>query len=316
QPGIEWQSLLARSESLALALPADAQQRIEEWVFAVGPEWHVQFEGFPPSLPPYEGGTWTFHFAPRAGETLNVTITRPAPAPGRTLAIDGVTHRSDFGKRSVNGSLQLRYRSTQAGRHTLTLPEDLRVTQVLVDGQSVPVRPDAGQLPLSLLAGQHHVQIDWTAPRGAGFLTRPDTVDLGSPASNVRTVINLPDDRWPLITRGSGVGTTILYWGELVIFLAVAWGLSRWRRSPLRFHEWLLLGLGLSTLSWPVFATVAAWLIAMRWRESWSHEQVGRWTFHLVQVALAAFTVIALGSLVFSGVRYGLLATPDMSLDA
>src|SRR5690606_3644168 len=154
---------------------------------------------------------------------------RPAPAPGRTLAIDSVTHRSEFGKRSVNGSLDLSYRSTQAGRHTITLPEDLRVSQVLVDGQSVPVRPDAGQLPLSLLAGQHSVRIEWSAPRGAGFIARPDAIDLGAPASNLTTQLTLPEDRWPLIARGSGVGTAILYWGELVVFLLVAYGLSRWR---------------------------------------------------------------------------------------
>ncbi len=316
QPIATWDSLLPRSETLSLTLPADAQQRIEEWVFAVGPEWHVAFDGLPASLPPNEGGTWTFHFVPRAGETLNVRITRPAPAPGRTLAIDGVTQTLEFGKRSVNGSLLLSYRSTQAGRHTLTLPEDLRVTQVLVDGQPVPLRPEAGQLPLSLLSGEHTVQVDWTAPRGAGFLTRPDAIDLGTPASNVRTGISLPQDRWPLVARGPGVGTTILYWGELLVFLAVAWALSRWRRSPLRLHEWLLLGLGLSTLSWSVFVTVAAWLLLMRWREGWDHERAGRWTFHGVQVLLALFSVIALTSLVFSGVRYGLLATPDMALAA
>ena len=315
QPASSWESMLTRSETLSLTLPADAP-RAEHWVFAVGPQWHVQFAGFPPSLPPYESGQWTFHFVPRAGETLDLAITRPAPAPGRTLAIDGVTHRSEFGRRSVNGSLQLRYRSTQAGRHTLTLPQDLRVSQVLVDGQSVPVRPDAGQLPLSLLAGEHTVQVDWTAPRGAGLLVRPDAIDLGTPASNVTTQVVLPDDRWPLIARGPGVGTAVLYWGELVVFVLVAWGLSRWRRTPLRFHQWLLLGLGLSTLSWPVFATVAAWLIVMRWREDWNHARIARTPFHLVQVALAVFTVIAISSLVFSGVRYGLLATPDMSLDA
>ncbi len=315
QSATSWDSLLARTGALSLTLPADAT-RSERWVFAVGPEWHVQFEGFPPSLPPEEGGQWTFHFVPRAGETLDVTITRPAPAPGRTLAIDAVTHRATFGKRSVDGALRLRYRSTQAGRHTVTLPDDLRVSQVLVDGQSVPVRPDAGELPLSLLAGQHEVQIDWTAPRGAGLIVRPDRIDLGSPASNVTTQINLPDDRWPLLARGPGVGTSVLYWSELVIFVLVAWALSRWRRSPLRFHQWLLLGLGLSTLSWPVFATVAAWLIVLRWRADWNHARLHRWRFHAVQIALAVFTVIAISSLVFSGVRYGLLATPDMSLAA
>jgi hypothetical protein len=312
--GFSWQSRLARSETIALTLPADAA-RSERWIFAVGPEWHLSFDGFPPSLPEYDSGQWVYHFIPRAGETLNVTITRPAPAPGRTLAIDSVAYSSEYGKRSVNGSLLLNYRSTQGGRHSITLPEDLRVTQVLIDGQSVPVRPDAGQLPLALLAGPHTVQIDWSAPRGAGFLSRPDAIDLGAPASNITTSITLPQDRWPLIARGSGVGTSILYWGELVIFALVAFGLSLWRRSPLKFHQWLLLGLGLSTLSWPVFAIAAAWLIAMRWREDWDHSAIPRLNFHSVQVLLAILTVVALTSLVFSGIRYGLLATPDMSLD-
>ncbi|HUG73632.1 MAG TPA: hypothetical protein VMK82_09430, partial [Steroidobacteraceae bacterium] len=305
--GFSWQSRLARSESIALTLPADAA-RSERWVFAVGPEWHLSFEGFPPSLPENDSGQWIYHFIPRAGETLNLTITRPAPAPGRTLAIDSVAYHNEYGKRSVNGSLQLQYRSTQGGRHTIALPADLRVTQVLIDGQSVPVRPDGGQLPLALLAGSHSVQIDWGAPRGAGFLSRPDAIDLGAPASNITTSITLPQDRWPLIARGPGVGTSIIYWGELVIFALVAFGLSLWRRSPLKFHQWLLLGLGLSTLSWPVFAVAAAWLIAMRWREDWNHAGIPRLNFHSVQVLLAILTVVALTSLVFSGIRYGLLA--------
>jgi hypothetical protein len=55
-----------------------------------------------------------------------------------------------------------------------------------------------------------------------------------------------------------------LYWGELAVFIALAWLLGRWSKSPLKFHEWLLLGLGLSTQSWWVFSFTAAWLIAMR----------------------------------------------------
>lgn len=313
----EWHSLLARSESLALTLPADAA-RSEQWQLAVGREWHLQFEGFPPSLPQQGGvyGTWVYRFFPRAGETLNLTITRPAPVAGRTLAIDSARHHSQIGKRSITGSLELGYRSTQGGQHILTLPPELRVTEVLIDGEPSPVRPEEGRLPLTLQNGSHQVHINWTSPRGAGLLTRPDAIDLGTPASNVSTHVTLPADRWELAAWGPGVGTTVLYWGELLVFLLVAFALSRWSRSPLRFYQWLLLGLGLSTLSWPVFATVAAWLIVLRWRAGWQHEPVKRWQFQLVQVALAAFTLFAVTSLVFSGIRYGLLADPDMSVQA
>jgi hypothetical protein len=89
--------------------------------------------------------------------------------------------------------------------------------------------------------------------------------------------------------------------------------LGRWRRSPLSTQEWLLLGLGLSTRSWGVFALVALWLFALRWREQWSGS-VSRRRFNLVQVVLAVFTVVAVGSLIFSGIRGSLLASPEMDV--
>ncbi|TLY96779.1 MAG: hypothetical protein E6K44_01255 [Gammaproteobacteria bacterium] len=145
--------------------------------------------------------------------------------------------------------------------------------------------------------------------------SRPDTVDLRAPSSNVMTTLALPADRWPLVAIGGGVGPAFLYWGELLVFLVVATLLGRWPRSPLRTSEWLMLGLGLSTLSWRVFVTVAAWLFAMSWREQWRGAyDLKRWQFNMLQCALAALTLFAVTSLVFSGVRYGLLASPDMGV--
>jgi hypothetical protein len=53
----------------------------------------------------------------------------------------------------------------------------------------------------------------------------------------------------------------------------------------------------------------------MRWRERMTTSQAPtRRRFNILQVVLAALTVVAVTSLVFSGVRYGLLATPDMGV--
>jgi len=134
-----------------------------------------------------------------------------------------------------------------------------------------------------LLIGDHVVAIDWTAPRGAGLVSRPDLIDLGMPASNIRTSISLPEDRWSLVMLGQGAGTVVLYWGELAIFALVALLLSLWSRSPLPFRDWLLLGLGLSTLSWPVFAVVSLWLLVMRWRQDWQHDALVYWRFDIAQ---------------------------------
>jgi hypothetical protein len=72
----------------------------------------------------------------------------------------------------------------------------------------------------------------------------------------VESVVRMPTARWVLFAGGAGIGPIILYWGELVIFLAVAYALGHVRQAPLRTYEWLLLGLGLSTFSWECAALV------------------------------------------------------------
>jgi hypothetical protein len=311
----QWQSGLARAESFEVSLP-DHAARTEVWSFLVNPQWHVAFEGFPPVLPDDPNAVnWVFRFIPRPGEKLVVRVTRPNGVEGATLAIDSVRMSTTVGKRSANSTLQFEYRSTQGGRHILKLPVQARVTAVRFDGQAVQVRPEKGELPLALSPGKHSVQIDWDESDDVSFRTRPSAVDLGSPASNINQVVVMPQSRWPLFAAGEGVGPAVLYWGELAVFIALAWLLGGWKHSPLKFHQWLLLGLGLSTQSWWVFSFTAVWLLAMRWREHWQPtEATTRFRFNAVQVLLAAFTVIAISALVFSGIRNGLLSAPDMGV--
>jgi hypothetical protein len=312
QAEVSWESGLARSQSLDLEMPADAA-RAEVWRFVVSPQWNVAFEGQPAVLPIGTLSVWIYEFHPRPGEKLRLRITRPEPAAGTTLAIDQVSQTVQFGKRSATTKLSFQYRSTQGGRHSITLPKNARVSAVRFDGQPAQVRPDNAVLSIGLLPGAHSVDVEWETPNGAALRTQPAAVDLHSAASNVGTYVSLPADRWPLFVRGSGVGPAVLYWSELLVFIVVALLLGRWSRSPLRTHEWLLLGVGLSTLSWFVLAAVAFWLFAVSWRERWP-AAVSRWRFNSVQVLLALLTVFAVAALVFWGIRESLLAHPDMGI--
>jgi hypothetical protein len=311
QSELEWASAFQRLDRMTLSLPAGSQ-RTEVWRFRVAPQWHAQFEGFPPVLPDLEE-EWVFQFHPRPGETLTLNITRPKAVAGRTLAVDSVRHEASVGKRAIDEVLTIEYRSTRGGRHTIVLPESARVNEVTVDADAVQLRPDKGRLSLNLLPGEHSVKVAWSVRADVGAIARPSTVDLATPASNVRTTLTLPYDRWVLLTGGEGVGPVVLYWAELAIFLGMAWLLGGWAFSPLRTHEWLLLGLGLSTFSWWVFVLVAAWLFIMRWREGWN-PQMPAWRFNTVQVLLAVLTVVAVTTLIFSGIRGSLLGVPDMSV--
>jgi len=308
-----WSSGLARSETLELELPAGSP-RAEVWSFTVSPQWNVEFEGFPAVLPERPNAPqWVYEFHPRPGEKLRLRITRPQAVKGATLAIDSVNHRVEWGKRSSSNTLALSYRSTQGGRHVIKLPQDARVTAVTLDSRAVQLRPDNGELSIGLLPGSHSIEVNWSEPRGVGLRAQPSAVDLQSAASNITTRLQLPEDRWALLAAGPGVGPAIVYWAELAIFFVTALLLGRSKYSPLRVHEWLLLGLGLSTSSWTVLVTVALWLFALRWRESWAGD-VSRRRFNFVQVALAGLTIVAVSGLVFWGIRESLLSSPDMAV--
>ena len=315
QAATSWHSGLVRSEALEISLPEDAA-RTESWNFIVNPQWNVSFAGFAAVLPENpDDGNWVFRFIPRPGEKLALTITRPTAVQGTTLAIDRAGYHTIVGQRAAHGSLQFEFRSTQGGRHIVRLPPDARVTEVRFDGQPQQVRPEKGELQLSLAPGSHRFDVEWEESRDVGLKTQPSKVDIGSPASNVRASVSLPDSRWVLFVSGPGVGPAVAYWGEIIVFAGMAWLLSLWPRSPLKLHEWLLLGLGLSTQSWFVFGLTAAWLAVMKWREGWQPAaDSARWRFNLTQILLALFTVIVIATLVFSGIRNGLLARPDMSI--
>jgi hypothetical protein len=310
-----WNSSLEPVDHLSVRLPI-LPPRIEVWRFIVSPQWRVRFSSLAATVPEDPNATpWVFEYHPRPGETLDLFVTQPPAVAGRTLAIDRVRQNVNIGRRSTEESVDLHYRSTQGGRQTLSLPKDAVVTRVAVDGNAVAIRPDGGELVLSVLPGEHDVELAWRSRIGNGFASKPEPLDLHTSASNVQMSLSLSANRWPLFALGEGVGPAFLYWGELLVFLVVAIVLGRLSNSPLSIGEWLLLGLGLSTISWTVLLLVAVWLFAMRWRERTTAPQVlTPRRFNVLQVVLAALTVVAVTSLVFSGVRYGLLATPDMGV--
>jgi hypothetical protein len=302
-------SIIPVSESLEL-VAANAATYTEHWSFDVGSTWHVDFSGTPAVAPAEDSGSWLFEYYPRPGEHLKLTVARPQAAPGGTLAFDHVDLLTRVGKRSSSSVLQLNYRSTQGGRQVLHLPPAAEVTALKSDNESLALRPENGELSLSALPGQHTFTIDWQVPAGAAFVVRSAPVDLGAPGSNLGIHLGLPQDRWVLYVFGRGVGPTILYWGELIAFIALAWAIGRSRLTSLPTRDWLLLGLGLSTFSWLVFGFFVAFVAMFEWRARVAAPAEPR-RFNLLQVALGVLGVAAVLAVV-AAVPKGLLAHPDM----
>jgi hypothetical protein len=309
---VGWESALESVDQLHWAAAASDKPWVEQWDVVISPTWHAEFAGTPAILPDMDAGdVWINQFLPRPGETLDLTVVRPAASKGETVAVDSLSSTTRFGQRVADTSLVFSYRSSRGGRHDLRLPQDVQVKSVTADGQTLPLRPTAGVLPLTLSPGIHTVALEFSGADDIGVVSRPPAVDLGVEGTNVSTTLNLPRDRWILFAWGKGVGPAILYWGELAVFIVIALALGRLRRTPLRTRDWLLLGLGLSTFSWWVLIVFAAWLFLLDRRPAFKIEE--RWQFNAAQVLLAGFSIAALAVLV-SAIPYGLLGEPDMGV--
>jgi hypothetical protein len=312
ESSVSWESALERIDRLRWTAAASDQPWVEQWEVVVSPTWHAEFSGTPAILPTENaGGMWINQFLPRPGETLDLTVVRPAASAGDTVAVDTVDVTTRFSERVADTTLHFSYRSSRGGRHDLALAQDAQVKRVVADGQTLPLRPAAGVLPLTLAPGQHQVTVEFSRGDGIGLISRSPPIDLGVEGTNVRTNLALPRDRWILFAWGRGVGPAILYWGELALFIVVALALGRVRRTPLRTRDWLLLGLGLSTFSWWVLIVFGAWLFVLDRRHETRIEK--RWQFNAAQILLAAFSLGALAVLV-SAIPYGLLGEPDMGV--
>ena len=143
-----------------------------------------------------------------------------------------------------------------------------------------------------------------------GLRTTTPVVDVGGPAGNIELSLTKPKDRWLIATSGPQLGPAVLYWSELAALILFALILGRVGLAPLNSRQWLLLGIGFSTFSWPVLGIIVAWLLACAVRERWQPD-VSWWKFNLIQLVIGGLTVIALGSVVTS-LPLGLLGTPDM----
>ncbi len=314
QPGedvVAWSSQLDRADVVTLTAPSLAGHA-ETWRVLASPTWNLRFDGVPAVYPLYPQ-QWQHEFHPLPGEALAIAVLRPEAVAGSTLAIDSVSLQTTLGRRAANHQLTLALRSTQGGQHAIGLPADAELLSVTVDGQPRNVRADAGQIALPLRPGRQTIEVAFRTLGDLDTISSSPEVALGAPSTNVRLGIDLPVDRWLLFARGPTVGPAILYWPALAALLLAAAGLARLRRTPLRLRDWLLLGLGFSTFSWPALLLVVLWLFAIDARARMPMPQTA-WLFNLLQLALAGLTVIALLALL-SAVPQGLLGMPDMQVE-
>lgn len=302
-----WVSRLEAVDALRLVAP-ELAQRAEIWKLVASPTWNVRAEGVPGVHPEDAATLQQFH--PLPGESLQLSVSRPEAVAGRVVAIDQAALTSSFGKRSGEHTLTLSLRATQGGQHALNLPANAEVLRVVVRGETLNLRPEKGVLRLPLRPGGNAVEVGLRINEEPGLHPRLPVIDLGTHASNIELAMQLPSDRWVLVTTGPRIGPAVLYWGELLVMLLLAVAIARSGFLPIKLHEAFLLGIGFSTVSWWSLVIFVAVLAAFAARARWPRER--RFAlFNLMQLALVAAALIA-ASVLLVALNGGLLGYPDL----
>lgn len=307
QAEVEWTSVLPITSTLTLAA-AVGQPWSEAWQVMVGPVWHVDAAGLTPIRRGAEG---LQEWRPWPGEQVQLTISRPAGVPGATLTIDRVNLSLQPGMRATDATLNLELRASRGGHHVVTLPPGAQLQEVRALGSVQPIGQEGQQVRLPLQPGSQEVQLKWREPSLLGARYTGPVVDLGAPAVNTTVRVEFPRERWVLLLGGPRLGPAVLFWSYIVMLLIAAAVLGRLSFSPLRGHQWFLLGLGLSTIEIEGAMTVVGWFLLLGWRRQRTDLSPG-W-FDLRQLVIIGWTLAAWTALLAS-VHAGLLGDPDMQI--
>ncbi len=306
-----WTSSLSPTKSLTLTA-AQGRPWSEAWQITCGPIWRCTAGDNLAPVSHLSGAQWSPVYRPWPGEKLTVTFVQPKGVKGATSTIDNATLTLRPGNRLLSATLQASIRTSQGGPHKWQIPSDAAVQSLAVNGEDIPIEFRKGKLQTTLRPGENSVAIEWQQDRGMGTTFNAPKVSLGAQAVNLRTEIELPQDRWLIWANGPSWGPAILFWSNFFLILLLALLASRVPRSPLRLHEWVLLGLGLTQVPTWVALLLAGWFFALAYRRARPFTSAG--AFNVTQLALAFYTLIALVCF-YAAVHTGLLVNPDWQVE-
>lgn len=302
-----WESVLKITDQIQLQAPTSVPWT-EVWQLQSSPIWHTGNQGIP-SLQ-QNGAQLTTFWKPWPGEAVTINIERPSAIAGNHLTINSVNLTHKPGQRATNSELHIAIKANQAGQYTFTLPEGARLESLRIDQREQPLNQTSGTLKIPLRPGEQTLQLNWQSNEGFAIKTTTPAVDLGTAGHNQAINIEVPADRWVLLTGGPAIGPAILIWGIIAVILLIAVALGRSRLTPLKTWEWVLLGLGIATINLYAMAFVAVWMILLNQRGKLENLPTAH-NFKWIQFGLFALSVITLGFLLAS-IPLGLLSNPEM----
>ena len=125
---------------------------------------------------------------------------------------------------------------------------------------------DGAKLIVPARPGKQQVTVAWKTADVMKTTVTGGDVKLPVEASNITTVMMMPDNRWILWADGPLRGPAVRFWTILAVAILAALALGSVPNSPLRRWEWVLLAIGLTQVHLMAAMTVVGWLFLLAWR--------------------------------------------------
>ncbi len=190
-------------------------------------------------------------------------LSKPSAVSGDIMTVQNVNYQTTLGSRRRNSKLILDLECSLASDFAIQIDAEAEVSSLKINQQSVPVQLDRSRLIVPAQPGKQTVEVQWR--KSELMRTRASTSEVTLPveASNITTVMVMPDNRWILWADGPLRGPAVRFWTILSVAVLAAFALGSVPSSPLRRYEWVLLAIGLTQVHLAAAMLVVGWLFLL-----------------------------------------------------
>lgn len=252
-----------------LSLSAEKPNVWEEWRVSTDATWKARWsEGVKATDEGGDGREEWMLFSPFVGEKGVMTISRPVPAKGETMAVSAVSVKSNVDENGLaRHSVNMSVRSSISQTISLSMPANMRLLNAEQDGNPLqaPLSEDR-KVVLTVPPGESETSVFFEEKTdGYFFAMSTPKFSISVPAANVESSIEAPKSFWPLIMTGPEYGPSSKFWGiwlTTMLLGAALWRFARKRSFPgWPLWKWMLLCAPLASLS-PIGGLTALAIIA------------------------------------------------------
>lgn len=316
QQRVSWESTIPQDSMIKLVAHRSSAYS-ETWSVKASSIWSVKATGIPQTKS-QSGAALVQTWQPWPGEGVELAIHRPRGVEGKVYTTDHVSLIHKAGTQTQKTTLKLSVRASQAGRYRVDIPSNAQLDALTHNGKRLNL-PDGKDIEVQLHPGPQHVELEFEQPVEMTWLSKTPLLSIPGEASNIALSYQLPRDRWLIYLDGPELGAAMVYWGVLIVVIAIALMLPTIANRldlavPVSILGWLLIGLGLSTVNTYGALVLIAFFFGVAALDK--HHAVltasKRWR-QLILILVFILTLVA-AWVVVATIPSGLLSTPNMTV--